>query len=84
MGQLLLRSNRDKVHETRVEVFFQNVRHIDLPTSFDGLRIELVGDRLYGLSGIGWRGTVDAGVMKVAEDRGSYSDPSSLLLGRLS
>lgn len=62
---------------------FQNVHHINVPTVMDGLRVVKVDLRQYDLSGDGWEGEVDAGVMMVAEDQGSYSDPSQLFPGGL-
>jgi hypothetical protein len=81
MGQLLLRSNRDGEHATRVEVFFQNVSHLDIPTHMDGLRVDKDAGGRYRLTGDGWSGSVDAGIMKSAEDHGSYVDPSPLFIG---
>jgi hypothetical protein len=37
--QLLLRSTKDVINPTRVDVLFANVGAIDLPTAFDGLTI---------------------------------------------
>jgi hypothetical protein len=83
MRQLLLRSNRDDEHPTRVEVFFQNVQHLDIPTHMDGLRVSREAEGRYRLSGDGWSGSIDAGPMKTLEDEGSYDDPSSLFFGGL-
>jgi hypothetical protein len=80
-GQLLLRSTKSEAVATRVDVVFKNVRHVDLPTSMTGLHIEKAGERRYLLGGADWSGEVDAGVMVVAEDDGSYEDPSRIYLG---
>ena len=80
-GQLLVRSTRSDSVPTRIDVFFKDVRRVDLPTSMRGLQVEKDGDRLYRLSGRDWAGEVDAGVMVVAEDEGSYSDPSRVYRG---
>jgi hypothetical protein len=81
MRQLLLRSNRDDEHATRVEVFYQNGRHLDIPTSMNGLAIQKDGEGRYRLSGDGWTGSIDAALMKIAEDEGSFDDPSPLFFG---
>ena len=80
-GQLLLRSTKDDDHPTRVDVLFKNVHAIDLPASMDGLHIHKVGPQSYRLRGNDWEGQVQAGVLAVAEDEGSYLDPSPLFLG---
>jgi hypothetical protein len=38
-GQLLLRSTKGDGHDTRVDVLFKNVVHINLPTLLTGLRV---------------------------------------------
>jgi len=39
-GVLLLRSNKDKNHSTRIDISFQDVRWMALPAWLDGIRIE--------------------------------------------
>ncbi len=41
MGRLLLRSTKSETFPTRVDVLFQNVKAIFLPTSLDGLVVEV-------------------------------------------
>jgi hypothetical protein len=77
-SQLLLRSNRDDNHPTRVEVF-KGVEGLDIPSAFDGLHVRRDGDR-FSLRGTGWVGSVAALAMFAVEDDGEYSAPSSLFL----
>ena len=72
--QLLLRSDRDTDHETRIEIAFQNVRRVQLPMELDGLCIHRLSARTFALEGHKWRGRVDAGFMTVAEEQGSGGD----------
>ena len=74
-AQLLLRSVKSDQNQTRIDVLFKVVEAIDLPTSFDGLRLER-HDNAFGLSGVGWSGSVIAGACFRAEDTGEYFDPS--------
>jgi hypothetical protein len=74
-SQLLLRSVKGRGHSTRIDVLFKGVDTIELPTSFDGLRIERNGER-YTVSGPGWSGHVTATACFRAEDDGKYFDPS--------
>ena len=77
--QLLLRSNRDDNHPTRVEVLFKGVQRLDIPSSFDGLHVRRDRGR-YALGGRGWVGSVFALAMFAVEDEGEYSTPSSLFI----
>jgi len=61
-------------------VLFVGVRRLDLPTSFDGLRVERVGGR-FRLDGRDWAGSVEALNMAYAEDEGEYFDPSPFAEG---
>ena len=79
-AMLLLRSVKDDDQQTRIDVLFLGVSHVQLPTSFDGLRIERVGDA-FSLSGSGWQGTVVALNMVHAEDVGEYFEPSPFAEG---
>jgi hypothetical protein len=97
MSQLLLRSNRSSDLGTRVDIGFQGVGWLELPTYLQGVTIESdaaddlketeargisVGDRhLYSLSGVGYRGLVVAHVLKMAEDDKDYLAPSSVFIG---
>jgi hypothetical protein len=83
MRQLLLRSTKTADVPTRVDVFFQDVQSIDLPTAMDELRVEMTAPREYRLTGKGWSGRVNAALVRVAEDGGEYNDPSSLFIGGL-
>lgn len=74
-GLLLLRSVKDEEHPSRIDVLFVGTNHIDLPMTFDGLRIEQDGTA-FRLSGTGWAGAVSALDMAHAEDEGEYHDPS--------
>ncbi len=75
-AQLVLRSVRDELHGTRVEILFKGVQSLDLPTALDGLTISRGAGRFL-LSGTGWDGHVEAAVCFAAEDDGEYYDPSS-------
>lgn len=79
-AMLLVRSVKDDHHSTRIDVLFVAVEHLDIPTSFDGLCIERNG-REFVLTGVGWRGSVEAGNLAFAEDNGEYSDPSPFAEG---
>ena len=79
-AMLLLRSVKSEDHATRVDVLFVAVDHLDLPTSFDGLRVERSGDT-FQLAGNGWTGSVKAANMAHAEDDGEYFDPSPFAEG---
>jgi hypothetical protein len=81
MGQLLLRSTKSEEHPTRIDVLFQDVRSMSIPTTMDALHVTKLDDRTFRLSGTDWNGAVDAGFMVVAEDDGGYADPSSLFVG---
>ena len=74
-AQLLLRSVKSEGHDSRVDVLFKNVRSINLPTSFTGLRINRDGNQ-FTVSGAEWSGEVIAGACFHAEDSGEYFDPS--------
>lgn len=74
-AQLLLRSVKSEPHDSRIDVLFKNVKTIELPTSFSGLKIEREGEQ-FVVSGIGWSGGVTAGACFQAEDDGEYFDPS--------
>ena len=96
MSQLLLRSNRTSEISTRVDIAFQAVSWLELPTHLQGVTIDVdvaqdiksVEDRgisigthhLYSLSGAGYRGFVVAHVLRIAEDEGGYDEPSSVIL----
>lgn len=41
MSRLLLRSTKSETFSTRVDVLFQNVKAMSLPTSLDGLVVEI-------------------------------------------
>ena len=43
MGRLLLRSTKSGSFRTRVDVLFQNVKAINLPTQLDGLVVSVAG-----------------------------------------
>lgn len=79
-AQLLLRSVKDGEHPSRIDVLFVGTRHIDLPATLDGLRIERDGDN-FRLSGTGWQGAVVALNMSHAEDEGDYDDASPFAEG---
>jgi hypothetical protein len=97
MSQLLLRSNRSSDIATRVDIGFQAVSWLELPTYLQGVTIESdvvedlkeiegrgvsIGDRhLYSLSGVGYRGFVVAHVLRTAEDDEDYLAPSSVFVG---
>lgn len=74
-AQLLLRSVRDSEHATRIDVLFVGTRHVNVPTTLEGLRVERGGDR-FRLSGKGWEGTIEALNVAYAEDEGEYYDAS--------
>ncbi len=74
-AQLPLRSVKDSDHESRIDVLFVGTRHVNVPTTLEGLRIERDGDN-FRLSGTGWVGTVEALNMSHAEDQGEYDDAS--------
>ncbi len=44
MRRLLLRSNKNDTFDTRVDVLFQNVKAISLPTTMEGLTVATAGD----------------------------------------
>lgn len=97
MSQLLLRSNRTSDLGTRVDIGFQGVSWLELPTYFQGVTIEAdaaddlrimeergisVGERhLYSLAGVGYHGFVIAHLFKVAEEHKDYLAPSSVFIG---
>ena len=74
-AQLLLRSVKDSDHESRIDVLFVGTRHVNVPTTMEGLRIERDAEN-FRLSGAGWVGTVEALNMSHAEDQGEYDDAS--------
>lgn len=74
-AMLLLRSVKDDDHDTRVDVLFVAVSRIDVPTTFEGLRIERMGDE-FRLAGADWQGSISAGNVAYAEDHGDYREPS--------
>jgi hypothetical protein len=43
MNRLLLRSTKSETHPTRVDVLFQNVKAMNLPTQLDGLVVTEAG-----------------------------------------
>lgn len=78
--QLLLRSNKEQGrHTTRVEVYFKNVRSMDVPTTMVGLTVEPLGDGSFKLSGVDWVGSVEAGGAWAVEDDGEYGDASTFM-----
>jgi hypothetical protein len=79
-AMLLLRSVKDDDHDTRVDVLFVAVSHIDVPTTFEGLRIERTGDE-FRLAGAGWHGSISAGNVAFAEDHGEHHEPSPFAKG---
>jgi hypothetical protein len=80
-AQLLLRSVKDDDHPTRLDVLFVGVTHLELPTSFDGLRIERTGDD-FRLTGRDWQSAVVALNLAHAEDEGSTSTRAQSLKAR--
>jgi hypothetical protein len=96
MKQLLLRSNRTSELSTRVDIAFQAVGWLELPTVLHGVTIDVdvaqdmksvsergvsIGRRhLYSLSGLDYRGFVVAFVLRIAEDEGGYDEPSSVIV----
>jgi hypothetical protein len=74
-SQLLLRSVKADGLHSRIDVLFEAVDLMELPTSFTGLVI--ARDRGgFTLSGSGWAGRVVAGACYWCEDEGEYYDPS--------
>jgi hypothetical protein len=43
VNRLLLRSNRNSLWSTRVEILFMGVKYLDIGTSFDGILVEDLG-----------------------------------------
>ena len=83
MGQLLLRSPKAEGQPTRVDVLFQGVVAIDLPTTLNGLTVEATtadaprGSRVFSLrTADGVVGFVTAGVVVETEDEGDYFEAS--------
>jgi hypothetical protein len=74
-AQLLVRSVKRRDDERRIDVLSKNVTRIDLPTSFDGLRIQR-RDEVFEMECDRWRGRVTAGACFQADDDGEYFDPS--------
>jgi hypothetical protein len=81
-GQLLLRSNRDNDHATRIEVLFKAVDRVELPTLMHGLRVRRDSQR-FMVGGQEWQGSVDALVMFAMEDAEDFAAPSQLFIGGL-
>ncbi|HZU60725.1 MAG TPA: hypothetical protein VE983_07145 [Solirubrobacteraceae bacterium] len=97
MSQLLLRSNQSSGVTTRVDIGFQGVSWLELPTYLQGVTIERdvpedlkeleergisIGDRhLFSLSGVDYRGLVVAHLLKMVEDDKDYLAPSSVFVG---
>lgn len=75
-AQLLLRSTMGPNADSRVDVLFKGVAALNLPTSFDGLRVRETASGHYEVSGKNWQGSIQALAFFAAEDGGGYSDPS--------
>ena len=46
MGRLLMRSTKNETFATRIDVLFQNVKALQIPTSLDGLVVTEADDEL--------------------------------------
>ena len=92
-GQLLLRSNKGRSEQTRIEVLFRDVAFMALGPLMHGLVISEIASTStppglkdvqssrpwYCLRTEGWTGYVSAGSLTVAEDERGFEEPSYLL-----
>lgn len=76
-NQLLLRSLPGDGYQTRVDLWFASVSHVELPVRMP--KIEITQDEsAFHLTGDGWSGIVIAKQFAYQEDDGQYDDPSQL------
>ncbi|MBM6402650.1 hypothetical protein JQN72_00115 [Phycicoccus sp. CSK15P-2] len=75
-AQLLLRSTKGRNADSRVDVLFKGVAALNLPTSFDGLRVREATPGHFDVSGANWQGSIEALAFFAAEDDGEYYDLS--------
>jgi hypothetical protein len=90
--QLLLRSNKDEHHATRVEILFRGVSLLTIPTVLPHLEITIVEPSDVDLTGVeaddktvfrisasNFKGVIVADTMQVHEDEADYFEKSAIL-----
>jgi len=91
-GSLLFRSVKNEKNNTRIDIFFKNVKFINSKTSIEGMVISeiddlgimsnysisnlFLGDRKFAIHSEKWKGLVVAGFFGWKEDDGEYFEKS--------